>query len=147
MNTKLINGLVFKKAFYFKEGCFGVYDLNLFESIGGVYVVYANNTLQYIGSYSNKLQQRWINGKLNKFIHFKAKVFIEMSKASSTEVIIYALTRKSIREQLLDSEYINHESVESRLIEILNPPMNIVKKNDANQFSQSEHPDQQTLSS
>jgi len=137
LNSVLINGLVFKKAFVFNENSVTVEDQNLFDSVGGVYAVYIRGALQYIGSYSNTLQQRWINKRLDKFVHFKANTLKELAKASATDVVVFALTRDSIREQLFDSEYINQESVESRLIEVIDPPMNVVRKNDKNKSSKS----------
>jgi hypothetical protein len=135
LERKLINGLVFKKAFSFNKEFFHLINQELFNSVGGVYAVYVNEKLVYIGSYSNTLQQRWINKRLDKFVHFKADILKEM--VDSNLVFVYALTRDSIREQLFDSEYINHESVESRLVEVCNPPLNIVKKNDKNKSSKS----------
>ena len=137
LNSVLINGLVFKKAFFFNQNHFIVEDQDLFDSVGGVYAVYVKDVLQYIGSYSNTLQQRWINKRLDKFIHFKADLLKEMAKETNDEVYVYALTRDSIREQLFDSEYINQESVESRLIEVIDPPMNVVRKNDKNKSNKS----------
>lgn len=128
----LLNGLNFQPVFMFDENSIEVIDQKIFESVGGVYAVFVGLDLVYIGSYSNTLQQRWVNKKLNKFYHFKADEIIELAKEKNSKVFVYALTRSQIREQISDNEYINHESVESNLIYRLNPILNSVKKNDKN---------------
>jgi hypothetical protein len=137
----LLNGLVFKPAFAFDGDNVEVYDQKLFESVSGVYAVFVGLDLLYIGSYSNALQQRWINKKLDKFIHFKADKIIEIAKEKQMPAIVYVLTRSEIREQISDSDYVNHESVESHLVSMFDPLLNNVKKNDKNKFSQSKHID------
>lgn len=140
MNYVLINGLVFGKTFVFNNESVTIVDQDLFDSVGGVYAVYVDERLVYIGSYSNTLQQRWINKKLTKFVHFKADILKEMAKETNSIVEVFSLPVYSIKEQLFDSEYINQESVESRLIEVIDPPMNVVRKNDKNKSGKSRPP-------
>lgn len=125
----------FKPAFRYKEGVFEVLSQDLMDSVGGVYACYIGVDLKYIGSYSNSLQQRWINKKLTKFVHFKADILKEMAEGKFVDV--FALPMYSIAESFDYSPWINQESVESRLIEMYNPPLNVVKKNDKNKSGKS----------
>ena len=123
----------FKPAFKYKEGEFQVLNQDMMDSIGGVYACYIGTDLKYVGSYSNSLQQRWINKKHTKFVHFKADILKEM--ANGEYVQVYCLPIQDVKEKHKDSpliELINQESVESRLIEVFDPPLNVVKKNDKN---------------
>ena len=124
----LLNGLIFNPVFTFDENNINVIDQKLFESVAGVYAVFVGSDLLYIGSYSNTFQQRWINKKLDNFIHFKADKIIEITKEKKLPAMVFVLPRSQIREQISDSEYINHESVESNLVNKLKPILNIMKK-------------------
>lgn len=140
--------LDFRPAFEYKEGIFKVLNQELMDSIGGVYACYVGFDLKYVGSYSNSLQQRWINKKHTKFVHFKADILKEM--ANGDYVKVYCLPIKDVKSKYKDSPLvtlINQESVESRIIEMFNPPLNVVKKNDKNKSSKSGSSDSQTPSS
>lgn len=125
----------FKPSFKFNKDQIVILDKDLMNSVGGVYICFINDQLQYIGSYSNTLHQRWVNKKLTKFIHFKADQLKE--KAGEDFVVVSVFPMYSISEYFGNSPWINQESVESRLVQMFNPPMNVVKKNDKNKSSKT----------
>jgi hypothetical protein len=100
-----------------------------YNSIGGLYAVYQNNQLLYIGEYSNSFQARWLNKKPNsngelKFRHFKGEYLAEQARSKSQEVLVYVLPLSSIKQQFPDNRWVNQHGIEAELIKHYNPPLN-----------------------
>ena len=134
LNSKQLQGWTFKHVMSItgKKGVDGliITNENLFSSVGGVYAVYLEDKLLYIGVCSNTFQHRWVNKLSNKnckrvFRHFKGVYLAEQAKTSGEHVEVYFLPLSAIREQYPDNRWVNQYGVESELIKHYDPPINI----------------------
>jgi hypothetical protein len=111
------------------EKAIDIVNQEKFESLGGLYAVYHDEELVYIGEYSNSFQSRWVNKRSNSncertFRHFKGDKLAEQARKTNKHVHVYVLPLSSIREKFPDNRWVNQHGVEAELIRHYNPPMN-----------------------
>jgi len=129
--TKKLEEFEFFHTLTINSDMFVVEDsLRHYKQDGGVYLVYYNGELWYIGCYSISFQERWVNkiknkNCVNQHRHFKYLELQEMAQSGSVEV--YSISNEEIR-KITGCKWVNQASVEIELIKIFNPPMNTSHK-------------------
>lgn len=105
-----IDDIVFQLAMTQDYNDVWIVDHHLFNSKRGVYAVYFNDDVQYVGKYSNGLKNRWKN-------HFKIKTFLQDS--TSGEFKVYACDVDFLKKSYDNStsQFINQAGVEQMILE------------------------------
>lgn len=123
---KELSGLPFELVMKFTSDKYDVMNEDIFNTIGGVYAVFIDSLLKYVGVYSHTFQHRWVNKMKNKNCvrierHFKYHELAEMADDQMVEV--YALTEDKIND-IFNSPFVNPVGIEYRLIKDYMPPLN-----------------------
>jgi len=123
---KTLCDLPFDLVMKFTVDNYDVVNEKLFNEKGGVYAVYVDDILKYIGSYSHSFQNRWVNKQKNKNCvkierHFKYHQLAEMANGSMVDV--YAISNTTLQE-MFNNPFVNPVGVEYRLIKEYMPELN-----------------------
>ncbi|WP_146853457.1 hypothetical protein [Brevifollis gellanilyticus] len=95
-------------------------------SVGpGVYVVFEDEKIVYIGSYQSGVAKRWLYLRKQDVYHFK-KPLVADSLSRGAILKVFAQDERDIKEQLGcgDNVWVNSAGIEARLISIFHPPWN-----------------------
>lgn len=137
--TKNIEGITFTKAITLGPLCedgrveFIVEGWIKKEKSAGVYAVFKDEEVIYIGSYKRGIISRWLYPKKRDLYHFKKPLVVERLQKGET-IHVYAQSESSVKEEIncTNNIWVNVAGIEARLIERCNPPWNKLGRSKTN---------------
>ncbi|HEY4248714.1 MAG TPA: hypothetical protein VGM64_17970 [Lacunisphaera sp.] len=95
----------------------------------GVYLLYSNDRLVYVGSYQGGLARRWLYTRKQDLYHFKKKKILEELRTSAS-LRVFAQEEDAIKKQIgqAGNQWITSAGIESFLIRSESPPWNRIGK-------------------